>query len=369
VDGIERTLIRQIFDTAPPDAINLGLGQPDLGTPAVAGLAGIAGIARGETSYTTTAGDPELRAAVARRYAPFVSGPENVVITAGSQEALYAAMMVLADPDDEVLVPDPGYPAYATVARLLGERPVAYPLRPDRGFRVDPEEIASRLTDRTRLVVLCSPSNPTGAIHRAPDLEKIVTLLEARGVAWLSDQVYETFVYGEPLASPADTSRGGLVISGLSKELSMTGWRIGWVVGETEAISRVIACHQHLVTCAPTISQAAALGAFGPEGNAAREEIARIFRRRRSLMIEELSGIDGIRFDPPDGAFYFFVDVSRFGPSLDLARRILDRRKVITIPGVAFGRAGEGYLRLSFAATEEEIVRGVRAIGAEISES
>ena len=147
----------------------------------------------------------------------------------------------------------------------------------------------------------------------------------------------------------------------------MTGWRIGWIVGEPEAISRVTACLQHLVTCAPSVSQAAALAAFGPEGRAAGDEITEIFRRRRALMNDELSRIEGLRFDPPDGAFYFFVDVSRFGASLDLARRILERRKVVTIPGVAFGAEGEGYLRLSFAASEDDIVRGVRAIAAEIA--
>ena len=164
MDGIERTLIRRIFDGAPKGSINLGLGQPDLPTPARICLAGIDGIVSGKTGYTSTAGDPAVRAAVAARYPGFAGGPENVVVTIGSQEAVFAAAMTLVDAGDEVLVPDPGYPAYPVVAQLLGATPAPYPLRPERGFRIDPADVVSRLTPRTRLVILCSPSNPTGAM-------------------------------------------------------------------------------------------------------------------------------------------------------------------------------------------------------------
>jgi aspartate aminotransferase len=365
---LERTLIRRIFDSAPRDAINLGLGQPDLATPEVVCNAGIEAIRAGRTGYTSTAGDPALREAIARRYAPFATGPQSVVVTVGSQEAMFAALLCLIDPGDEVLYPDPGYPAYPVVADLVGAVPVAYPLRAERAFRIDPQDIDSRLTERTRAVILCSPSNPTGAINRGNDIEALVRLLERRGVPWVSDEIYAGFAYDGEAPSPRRwSSDGGLVVSGLSKDLSMTGWRVGWIVGPGALAQRLTAIHQFLVTCASSVSQAAALGAFSDAGIAAASEYLEIFRGRRTLMAAELSRIPGIRFELPDGAFYFFVDVSRFGSSLEIGRRILERRNVVTIPGEAFGDGGRGYLRISFAAAEDDIVRGVGAIGEELS--
>ena len=370
MDGIERTLIRQIFDSAPPGAINLGLGQPDLPTPPRVSLAGVAGIAAGRTAYTSTAGDPALRAAIAARYAPFASGPECVVVTVGSQEAVFAAMLTLLDPGDEVLYPEPGYPAYPIVARLLGAVPVAYRLRPERGFRLDADDVLALLSPRTRLVIVCSPSNPTGAVDRIEDLERLARVLDARGIAWLSDEIYSGFAYDGPAPSLASISAGGgLVVSGLSKDLSMTGWRIGWAVGPAAIVARIIAAHQYIVTCAPSVSQAAALAAIGPDAAPERVAYLETFRRRRALMAAELAKISGLRFELPAGAFYFFVDASSFGPTLPLCRRILERRKVITIPGIAFGASGEGFVRISYAASEDHIVRGVRAIGEELLSS
>jgi aspartate/methionine/tyrosine aminotransferase len=368
MDGIERTLIRRIFDAAPPGSINLGLGQPDLPTPPGVALAGIAGIARGMTGYTSTAGDPELRAAVARRYPWIASGPDHVVVTIGSQEALFTSAMTLLDPGDEVLVPDPGYPAYPIVVRLLGGTAVPYPLRPERGFRVDPGDVLAALTPRTRLVILCSPSNPTGAMDAPEDLERLAGGLGAHGVPWISDEIYAGFAYDRPAASISRFApEGGLVISGLSKDLSMTGWRVGWAVGPAPIVARIIAAHQYVVTCASSVSQAAARDALGPRGDVERATYLEIFRRRRALMAEELGRIDRLPVTMPDGAFYFFVDVRGFGSSLTIAERLLGRRKVITIPGEAFGPGGAGFLRISFAATDEDIRAGVRALGSELS--
>src|SRR6185503_331660 len=173
MQGIERTLIRRIHDAAPPGSINLGLGQPDLPTPPRISLAGIGGIGAGRTAYTSTAGDPAVRAAIAARYPGFASGAGSVVVTAGSQEAVFASVLTLVDAGDEVLVPDPGYPAYPVIARLLGAAAVPYPLRASRAFRIDPADVEERITDRTRLVIVCSPSNPTGAVDRAEDLERL----------------------------------------------------------------------------------------------------------------------------------------------------------------------------------------------------
>ncbi len=368
MEGVERTLIRRIFDSAPPGAINLGLGQPDLPTPARVRLAGVAGIAEGRTAYTPTAGEGALREAVARRYGTFATGPGGVVITVGSQEAIFASLLALVDPGDEVLYPDPGFPAYPMMARLVGGVGVPYPLRPERAFRLAYGDVLSRVTERSRVVIVCSPSNPTGSIAEAGELEALATALSGRGVAWLSDEIYAGFAYDAPAPSLRQFSQGGgLVVGGLSKDTSMTGWRIGWAVGPEAFVARIVAAHHYLVACAPSISQAAALAALAPEAEEDRRAYLGIFRRRRSLMAEELSRIPGLRFQLPDGAFYFFVDVSRYGESLDVCRRILEKRNVITIAGEAFGEGGRGFLRISFAAAEEDIVRGIRAIAAELA--
>ncbi len=365
MQGVERTLIRRIFDAAPPGALNLGLGQPDLATPPRLALAGIDGIARGRTAYTSTAGDPALRAAIAARYG---RTPESVVVTVGSQEAVFATVLTLADPDDEVLYPDPGYPAYPAVARLVGARPVAYPLRPERGFRVDPDDVASRISARTRLVIFCSPSNPTGAVDSREDLERAAGILRERGVAWLSDEIYGGFAYEGPAPSLREIDpEGGVVVSGLSKDLSMTGWRIGWAVAPPHVAAKIAAAHQYIVSCASSVSQAAALAAFGPDGDAERAAHLEVFRRRRALMAAEVAKIPGIRFALPEGAFYFFVDVSAHGSSLDIARRVLERKKVIVVPGEAFGDNASGWLRISYAADDDAIVRGIRALGDELA--
>lgn len=369
MDGIERTLIRRIFDSAPPGSINLGLGQPDLPTPARIAVAGVDGIAAGKTAYTSTAGDPALRSAIAQRYPWCARGPGNVVVTIGSQEAVFTSVLTMVDPGDEVLVPDPGYPAYPVIAKLVGGVPVSYPLRPERGFRLDPAEIESRLSPRTRLVVVCSPSNPTGAVDGAAEVDRLADLLSRRGVAWLSDEIYGGFVYEGTARSLSKTfPEGGLVVSGVSKDMSMTGWRIGWVVGPEPLIVRITAAHQYVVTCASSVSQAAALAAVSPEADAERADMLALFRRRRDVMHEELARIPGLTPVWPDGAFYFFLDVRRFGDSIALAERVLARRGVITIPGDAFGPGGAGFLRLSYAASEDDIRKGVRALGDELAE-
>jgi len=370
MDGIDRTLIRRIFESAPPGAINLGLGQPDLPSPPSILLAGIAAAAAGRTGYSPTGGDPELRAAVAARMAPFVAGPEGVLVTVGSQEAMYAACLALLDPGDEILYPDPGYPAYPVVARLTGAVGVPYRLEAADGWRLDPDRVAAGITPRTRLAIVCSPSNPTGAIHDPGDLARLAELLAGRGVAWLSDEIYAGFSYDGPCPSLSAIAApgSGLVLSGLSKDVSMTGWRVGWVAGDPAIVARLTAAHQYLVTSAPSISQRAALGAFTPAGEAERVALLERFRRRRELMEEGLHAVPGIRYHRPAGAFYFFVDVSAHGSSLEVARRVLERRNVITIPGEAFGPGGAGYLRLSYAASEEAIRAGTAALAAELGE-
>lgn len=368
VRGVQRTLIRRMFDAAGPDAINLGLGEPDLATPPSVAAEGIDAIREGATRYTATAGDPALREAIAKRYG---QRADRIVITAGSQEALFVAMMAMIDSGDEVLVPDPGYPAYATLVRLAGGRAVTYPLRRDRGYRVDPVDLEARLTDATRAVVVCSPGNPTGAIHADRDLRRIARTLSSRGVAWLSDEVYREIRFDDRAAPSLHDHDpdGGVVVSGFSKDLAMTGWRIGWASVPPGLYDAVLSVHQHVVTCAPSIAQRAGRAAAGAVGDEARREHLGILGRRRACMLESLDGTPGVRFDPPEGGLFCFVAVDGCDDSLGLALRLLHEHGVLTIPGVAFGPGGEGCVRLSFAASDAAIRDGVarfrRGIGQE----
>jgi aspartate/methionine/tyrosine aminotransferase len=281
---------------------------------------------------------------------------------------MFASLLTLIDPGDDVLIPEPGYPAYATMVRLLGGRPVAYPLRYERAFHVDPADVAARMGPATRALILCNPSNPTGAVECRDNLARLADILETRGVPWISDEIYSAFTYDGAYVSLADVAApNGLVVSSLSKDLAMTGWRVGWVAGPEALVGRIVAAHQYVVTCAPTVSQNAARAAFGAEGDAERAAYREIFRARRARMADELRAVPGVRFHVPEGAFYFFVDVSRHGPSLPLCMALLERRQVITVAGTAFGPSGEGFLRLSFAASEDDITRGIRAIAQELA--
>ncbi|HKY31427.1 MAG TPA: aminotransferase class I/II-fold pyridoxal phosphate-dependent enzyme [Candidatus Polarisedimenticolia bacterium] len=359
--GVERTVIRQIFDAAPAGAINFGLGQPDLPTPDVVKKAGIEAILRDRTRYTVTAGDADLREAIAARYPGFAEGPDSVVVTIGTGEAVFLACSALLEPGDDVLVPDPGFPTYATTARILGARPIGYPLRPENGFGLDPEDVARCLTPATRLVVLNSPGNPTGGVDTGEALDRVAALAEQRGFVWMSDEIYSSFLYEGTFESLSTRSRRGVVVSGLSKEASMAGWRAGWLAAEPAFAHACTAMHQYVATCAPSISQRAALAALSPEGREAAATIVQRFRRRRDRALEILAGARRARVPRPAGAFYLFADVSAVGDSMTVCQELM-HRGVITIPGSAFGSRGEGWLRISYAAPEDDLERGMAIV-------
>jgi aspartate aminotransferase len=359
--GVDRTLIRQIFDSAPRGAINFGLGQPDLATPEVIKRAGIEAIETNQTRYTVTAGDPELRRAIAGLYPGFVDGPEGVVSTIGVGEAVFLAFAGLLEPGDEVLVPDPGFPTYAITARILGAVPVAYPLRAERAFAVDPADIEKLLTPKTRVLMLNSPGNPTGCLDKGEDLDRIAQMAEEGRFVWVSDEIYSSFVYEGRFESLTTRSRRGVVLSGMSKDVCMAGWRVGWLAGDPAFVKAVTAMHQYVATCSSSISQRAALAAFTPEGRAARDAIRERFRARRDRALEILAGARRAKVPRPGGSFYLFADVSQVGDSMSVCRALMERG-VITIPGIAFGARGEGWLRLSYAADEADIERGMAIV-------
>ena len=363
--GIEKSMIRQLFDRARAGSINLGLGEPDLPTPEVIRRAAVRVIQEEQNGYTSHAGLPALRELVAAEYPQLEATPDNVIITAGSQEALYLALMTLVDAGDEVLLPDPGFVAYPTIVRMAGGHPVFYRLPARDNFAFDAEDFRRRLTPRTKVVVCISPSNPTGRTLTPAELSAMADALRDSDAYVISDEIYREIYFGEArpasISEQASARRRSIVISGLSKSMSMTGWRTGWMCGAAEVVKSALVLHGYVTTCASTVSQKAALAAWTNEAEEARRETRRIFRTRRDELLSLIASELNLPAVAPDGAFYLMLDISAHGSSLAVAERLLEHG-VITVPGSAFGSEGEGYLRLSFCADVPRLAEGVRRI-------
>jgi aspartate/methionine/tyrosine aminotransferase len=291
------------------------------------------------------------------------AGVDRVIVTAGSQEALYLALTTLVDEGDEVLVPDPGFVAYPAIVRMAGGKPVPYRLPGARDFELDIDAFRRQISPRTKVVVCISPSNPTGRVLTPQDLEAMAAALRDSGAIVVSDEIYRDLYFGA--ARPRSISEyhaATVVVAGLSKSMSMTGWRLGWLVGPTEIVKSALVLHGYVTTCASAVSQKAALAAWTPEGAMAREGMRRTFRARRDHLLSLVGGALGLKAVPPDGAFYTMVNVAPYGPSLAVAETLLERG-VITVPGSTFGPEAEGFLRLSFCAGEAALEEGVRRMG------
>ena len=364
LQGIEKSLIRQLFDRARPGSINLGLGEPDLPTPDVIRRAGARVITEEQNGYTSHAGLAALRARVANDYPALNLTPEQVIITAGSQEALYLALTTLVDEGDEVLLPDPGFVAYPTIVRMAGGQPIFYRLPAAVGFEFDDADFRQRLTPRTKVVVCISPSNPTGRTLAPDQLVAMADALAGTNVFVISDEIYrELYFTAERPESISSYYDRTIVIGGVSKSLSMTGWRLGWLAGDADFIKSALILHGYVTTCASTISQKAALeGAWTNEAEVDRAAMRKIFRERRDHLLSLLQDELELSAVAPDGAFYTMVDISRYGSSMKLAEALLEE-DVITVPGVAFGHESEGFLRVSFCATHDVLAEGVRRMG------
>lgn len=363
--GVSKSLIRQVFDRARPGSINLGLGEPDLPTPDVIRREAVRVVAEEQNGYTFQAGMLPLRERIASLYAHLDPTPDDAVVTAGSQEALYLALLTVVDEGDEVLLPDPGFVAYPTIVRMAGGRPVTYRLPASGGFGFDAGEFRRALTPRTKAVVAISPSNPTGRVLTREDLGAMAEALAGTGVFVISDEIYRDLYY-TPERPPSISEfyrERTLVVGGLSKSMSMTGWRLGWLCGHAEAVRSALVLHGYVTTCASTVSQKAALAAWTDEAEEARASFRSTFRERRDHLVELLASELSLDAVAPEGAFYTMVDVRQHGDSMSVTERLLEGG-VITIPGAAFGDEGEGYLRVSFCADREVITEGVRRMKA-----
>ncbi len=363
LDNVSLSLSREVFEKAPPGAINLGLGEPAFATAEEILDSARRALDEGRLGYTFNGGIAELRRLVAER-SPGGRGAESVCITVGANGGLIGSMLASVDAGDEVLVPDPGFPTYAAAASLAGAHPVRYDMAAGDDFRFSADTLRPLITPATRAVVINSPSNPTGHVIARRELERLAQLADEHDLMVISDEVYLHFYYGESSPSYLDVSSAGLVVNSLSKTESMTGWRIGWVVGPPEFIAAVTAINQHSVTCAPTLSQKAAITALGA---GAEERAARTradFEHRRRLMLETIDSELGMPRIEPDGAFFVLVEAAPEGNSLEMALDILDKTEVVTVPGVAFGKQAARFLRLSFAASEADIKEGLSRLAA-----
>lgn len=362
LQGIQKSVIRQVFDRARPGSINLGLGEPDLPTPNVIREAAVRVITEQQNGYTSHAGLPELRKKVAGDYPYLDENPERVVITAGSQEALYLALLTLVDDGDEVLLPNPGFVAYPTIVRMAGGVANFYRMPRERDFGFDTQEFRRALTPKTKVVVCISPSNPTGRTLSRDDLASIADALRDHDAYLISDEIYRDLYYTtdrpESLSSFYDRT---IVISGLSKSMSMTGWRLGWLAGDEDVVKAALVLHGYVTTCASAVSQKASLVSWSDEAEAARAGFRETFRSRRDHLLKMIREELGLQAVTPDGAFYTMIDVSEFGPSMKVAEALLEAG-VITVPGAAFGSESEGFLRVSFCADHDTLGEGVQRI-------
>ena len=362
LQGIQKSVIRQVFDRARPGSINLGLGEPDLLTPDVIRRAAVKAIVEEQNGYTSHAGLPSLREKVAADYPYLENKLERVIITAGSQEAMYLAMLALIDEGDEVLLPNPGFVAYPTIVRMAGGTAKFYRLPREKGFAFDVDEFRRALTPRTKVVVCISPSNPTGRVIADEDLASIAGALRDQGAYLISDEIYRDLYYtAERPGSLSSFYDRTIVIGGVSKSMSMTGWRLGWLCGDEDLVQAALVLHGYVTTCASTVSQKASLVAWSDEAEQARAEFRETFRTRRDHLLRLMDDELGLSAVAPEGAFYTMLDVSSFGESMSVANALLDEG-VITVPGAAFGSEAEGFLRVSFCADHDTLAEGVRRI-------
>jgi aspartate aminotransferase len=335
--------------------IHLEIGEPDFPTPAHVVEAGQRALGEGWTKYGPTQGDPELREVIASyisRTRGIQVGPERVCVVPGGKPIMFFTMMALLEPGDEVIYPDPGFPIYESMIKFLGATPVPIPLIEDRGFSFDMKMLEAKLSNRTKMVILVSPANPTGGLVPAEDIRRMADLLRHRDVIVLSDEIYSRIIYdGEPtsIASFDGMLDKTIILDGFSKTYSMTGWRLGYGVMPTFLAEAVVKLMVNSNSCTASATQRAGIAALTGPQDAVTAMVAE-FRRRRDVIVDGLNRIPGFRCVLPAGAFYAFPNIDETGvPSKELADLLLNEAGVACLSGGAFGEHGEGYLRFSYA--------------------
>ena len=357
VEQVSISGIREVFEAAGEDAINLGLGQPDFPTPDHARQGAIDAIESGKTdAYTSNKGTRSLREAIADKHArdnDLDVDPEDVIATAGGSEALHVALEAHVDPGEEVIFPDPGFVAYDALTHIAGGTPKPVALRDD--LTLDPAAVEAAITDDTAAFVVCSPANPTGAVQSPEDMREFARIADEHDVLCISDEVYERIVFEGEHRSPAEFGENVAVVNACSKTYSMTGWRLGWITSTTDRIERMLRVHQYVQACASAPAQYAAEAALsGPQDVV--DEMVAAFAERRDVLLDGLNDM-GLDTPTPQGAFYAMPRVPD-----GWADAVIDR-DVVVVPGEAFGEHGKGYARLSYATDEESLHEALDVMG------
>ena len=362
--------IRKFFDIVSEmeGAISLGVGEPDFDTPWHVRDAGIRSLEMGKTFYTSNAGLKELKQEICnylkRRMQVEYDYNTEVMVTIGGSEAIDAALRAMLDPGDEVLIPHPSYVSYVPCTILAGGVPVVIELEEKDQFRLTREKLLEKNTDKTKVLVLPFPNNPTGAIMEREDLEAVAKVVEEKDLFVISDEIYAELTYKKKhmtIASLPGMRERTVLINGFSKAYAMTGWRIGYACAPALILKQMLKIHQYAIMCAPTTSQYAAVEAV-KNGDADIEEMKRSYDERRRYLLKEFRSL-GMDCFEPYGAFYMFPSIKRFHmTSEEFATRLLREEKIAIVPGTAFGDCGEGYLRVSYAYSLEDLKRAIRRI-------
>jgi aspartate/methionine/tyrosine aminotransferase len=348
--------------------IHLEIGEPDFDTPSHIIARAQQALEEGATHYGPGAGIPELRQAVSRylkKWRGLDFDPSRVVITPGAKPIMFFAIMALVNPGDEVMYPDPGFPIYESMARFVGGVPVPMPLREERRFRFDPDEFQKRVSEKTRLIIINSPHNPTGGVLTHADLQVIADVARERDIIVLSDEIYSRLLYSgehESIATFDGMLDRTIVLDGWSKTWAMTGWRLGFGVFPPELVPHIERLISNSVSCTATFVQEAAVAALdGPQD--AVDRMRDEFDGRRHAIVKGLNGLPGVRCLEPDGAFYAFPNISGTGfSSRELADRLLEEAGVACLSGTAFGANGEGFVRFSYANSLENIQEALQRV-------
>ncbi len=369
--GVQPSGIRKFFDVANEmkDAISLGVGEPDFDTPWRIREEGIFSLEKGRTFYSSNAGLKELRQEICKyikrktqvEYDPMT----EVVVTVGGSEAIDIAMRCMLDPGDEVLIPQPSYVSYLPCAVMADGVPVVIPLKYENEFKLTVEDLEEKVTPKTKILVMPFPNNPTGSIMTREELEPIAKFVEEHDLFVLSDEIYSELTYGTDhvsIASLPGMKERTIMINGFSKGFAMTGWRLGYACGPHVIIEQMIKMHQFAIMCAPTNSQYAAIEGLKNCADEV-EEMRQAYNQRRRFLLHEFARMKLECFEPK-GAFYMFPNISEFEmTSEEFATRFLMEEKVAVVPGTAFGDCGEGFLRISYAYSLEDLKEAIGRLG------
>lgn len=369
VTEIEPSGIRRFFDIANTmdDVISLGVGEPDFDTPWHVREEGIYSLEKGCTFYTANSGMLELREEICRylqRRFSLVYDTDEIVVTVGGSEAIDIGFRAMLDPGDEVIIPEPCFVSYLPCVKMAGGVPVRLPLEERDQFKLTKEKLLSAITDRTKMIVLPFPNNPTGAIMTGEELEEVAEVIRERDLFVMSDEIYSELSYqGEhvSIAALPGMKERTIVINGFSKSYAMTGWRLGYAAGPRAVIEQLVKIHQYLIMSAPTTSQYAAIEALrnGDDDVAGMRES---YNERRRFLLKEFETM-GIPCFEPMGAFYAFPNISGYGmTSEEFASKLLQEQHVAVVPGSAFGECGEGFLRISYAYSIEDLKKALLKI-------